>query len=181
MGNSDSLPSLSEIDRLPCQVYFNTDKAEDRLTANPEEFINVMFRPGAPNTGEGLSKITPEDGVMALAGPDLPPTTLLTPDEIKTYANFYRSIGGLNGPLQWYRMGEASFPEFVNVPKEINVKTLFVGAEYDPFSSPAFTAPMTHFIKDLKMKEVKGAGHWVAYEKYAELNAAIEDWLERGI
>jgi pimeloyl-ACP methyl ester carboxylesterase len=47
-----------------------------------------------------------------------------------------------------------------NVNKHIGIETLFVGAEHDPFSGPAFAAPMKNFIKNLTMKEVKNAGHW---------------------
>jgi hypothetical protein len=80
-----------------------------------ERFIDTMFRPGAPNTGEGMAKITAERGIMGLSDGSLPKSTLLTDDEVAYYAEFYRSIGGLNGPLQWYRMGAQSHDEFVRV------------------------------------------------------------------
>lgn len=149
------------------------------MNANKPLFVNTMFRPGRPGAADGLAKITPETGIMALADPDSP-TELLSKEEIAHYVAFYESIGGFNGPLNWYRMGKQSHAEFVGKPKEINIKTLFVGAEFDPFSAPMFTVAMKQYIKDLTLKDVKNAGHWVAYEQHEALNKAIGDWLERG-
>lgn len=57
-------------------------------------------------------------------------------------------------------MRDQSFPEFAGKPKELTCKTLFVGAEHDPFASGPWLEPMKAFVKDTTWKEVKNAGHW---------------------
>ncbi|KXS20048.1 alpha/beta-hydrolase [Gonapodya prolifera JEL478] len=166
---------------LRYQLYFNTDKSEREINARPEDFVNIFFRPGGDAGGIAasvLASIGPEDGngIFELF-PEMTPSTLMTEKEKKAYVDFYKSIGGMNGPLQWYRMGEASFDEFKDAAMVISVDTLFVGAQYDPFSSGPFLEPIKAFFPNLTMKEVKSAGHWVAHERPAEVNEAIESWL----
>ncbi|KAI9003336.1 Alpha/Beta hydrolase protein [Hyaloraphidium curvatum] len=166
---------------LNYQLYFCTDKAEEELNANTDLFIDAFFRPGGPGAEAGAAAITPERGIIEIAkAVNMPRSALLSEKEREAYISFSKSIGGLGGPLQWYRMGEPSFHEFVDhADDNIDVPTLFIGPEFDPFWQDAKSDPMRAHIKDLTMTEIKGAGHWVAYEKPDEVNAIIDGWLEK--
>ena len=147
------------------QRYFNTDKAETDINGDLEGFIDIFFRKGGKDKGgigvEMLAGITPEVSIFEYAAPlNLTKSDLMSEKDVAEYVKFYKSIGGINGPLQWYRMKDQSFPEFVGKDKFLHCKTLFVGAEHDPFASGPWLEPMKAFVKDLTLKDVKDAGHW---------------------
>ncbi|KAJ3336529.1 hypothetical protein HDU93_002632 [Gonapodya sp. JEL0774] len=136
---AEYVPLAVQAQSLPIlryQLYFSTDKAEHDLNSRTAEFVDLFFRPGGEGAGVSaglLARVGPEEGNGLFdLFKDVPPSTLMSDKEKQAYVSFYRSIGGLNGPLQWYRMGEASFDEFKDVERRLDVETLFVGAEH-PF------------------------------------------------
>lgn len=166
------------------QAYYCTDQGQEEIDGDLEAFVHAQFRRGSDRGGiseEMLSKMVPGRHFKDVAKElGLGKTTLLTEQEVKDYVDFYRSIGGILGPLQWYRMGEQSFEEFKDKPKYLDIKTLFVQPEYDPFSQGDWLKPMKKYVRDLKIVRVADAGHWIAFEQHAEMNRVIYEWLEPG-
>ncbi|KAI9030590.1 Alpha/Beta hydrolase protein [Hyaloraphidium curvatum] len=165
------------------QRYFCTDKAEKDINENIEEFIDIFFRYGDPKIGgvtigDMCHAVSPTNGIIDWARSlALPKSTLLSESEAKEYADFYRSIGGINGPLQYYRSGAQSARDFKGKGPGINVKTLFVACEFDPFWKEPYVLG-NQLVPGIEAKMIKGAGHWVAYEKPDELNKVIEEFIE---
>lgn len=59
----------------------------------------------------------------------------------------------------------------------IDIPLLFICATKDAALPPAMSAGMGKGLPQLTRKEVE-AGHWVLWEKPAEVNQHIKDWLE---
>ncbi|KAI9033517.1 Alpha/Beta hydrolase protein [Hyaloraphidium curvatum] len=169
---------------LNYQVYFNSDKAEDELNEQTDLFINFFFSRMTRDFQRGMDMITPTFGVIDSAKANGYPRNdcLLSAEEIEAYKKHMREIGGWGGPLQWYRMGETTYRDFNDGRKlqlEVEVPLLFIGPQFDsPFWKGAASDAMRKHAKDLTLREIAKAGHWVAYEKPDEVNAIISEWLD---
>lgn len=62
--------------------------------------------------------------------------------------------------------------------KTIDVPVLFILATNDLALPPSLSEGMEHFIPHLTRKEVE-AGHWALWQKPAEVNGMLGEWLER--
>ena len=62
--------------------------------------------------------------------------------------------------------------------KTIDVPVLFVQATNDLALPPSLSEGMERFIPHLTRKEVE-AGHWALWQKPAEVNGMLGEWLER--
>ena len=61
----------------------------------------------------------------------------------------------------------------------IEKPALMVTAELDPALPPSMAEGIEKFVPNVEVQNVKGAGHWVLWEKPAECNAHLEKWLAR--
>lgn len=63
----------------------------------------------------------------------------------------------------------------------ITIPTLIVRGADSKISSTEHTKQLADSIPDVQIKEIEGAGHHVAFEKFDEFNATILEFLERKI
>jgi pimeloyl-ACP methyl ester carboxylesterase len=142
------------------------------------QFLNGLYGGRTP-TGEATFSITHGCFFDKLA--NVSPTPLLSKDEIDWYVQRY-AIHGMHGPLNWYRTGELNHADEVEYVEKFvkgwkfECPVLFVSASKDAALPPAMSAGMEVFFKSLKRGEVD-ASHWALWEKPAEVNEYIREFL----
>jgi 3-oxoadipate enol-lactonase len=111
----------------------------------------------------------------ALAGPDAPPRTYARhfPQEQPTQAFLYEQIRALNPPRQ-----EVPAPgPTVEQVRALATPTLLIVGEHDVIAPPALMKMFQGYIPHARLAEVAGAGHSVYFEKPAEFNRLVLDFL----
>ncbi|MBY0421697.1 MAG: alpha/beta hydrolase, partial [Parvularculaceae bacterium] len=78
-----------------------------------------------------------------------------------------------------YRNFNRNWEMMRSVDPVIRKPCLFIGAELDIFLPIELSVGMPDLIPDLEMKTIAGCGHWVMWERPAELNTLLVDWLVR--
>lgn len=112
----------------------------------------------------------------------------LSHDEEAVYREAWSQPGALRGGLNYYRaarMGEQVAAG--GVPEEYEAKitsqtvempTLVIWGEKDSVLLPTLTRGLSEWVPRLRVEIVKGAGHWVPYEKPDEVNRLIRDFVD---
>ena len=148
-------------------------------------FLNGMFGGRGP---KGEIAWEAERGVLLENLPRLARTKLLSEAELEYYASEY-ARHGVHGPLNWYRVREATFVEELEwffggtdgkgEKRETGVRqpVLFVLATKDAALKPSMAERMGERIPRLTRREVK-AGHWALWERSEECNEHIRSWME---
>ncbi|KAI9031510.1 Alpha/Beta hydrolase protein [Hyaloraphidium curvatum] len=159
------------------RTYMASAQAAADLNANPEAMLHVAMRRGAETGGmlRAMSSLKPGTPFAELAAA-IGPSTILTPEEVSTYVAFFRSIGGIAGPLQWIRGGNAVLPP--GTRREILCPALYVAPELGVFSGEPYRADMRRLVPDLEVVEVQGAGSFLHVEMPDVVNEAVLRWLE---
>jgi soluble epoxide hydrolase/lipid-phosphate phosphatase len=102
---------------------------------------------------------------------------LLSSDEAHYYTMEYMR-NGMKGNLNWYRNQKQNYDDELKLGKSsIDIPALFIAASNDAALPPWMSANMEKSIPQLTRKEVE-ASHWALWEKPAEVNGFIRDWLE---
>lgn len=127
--------------------------------------------------------------------PKMGKSRLLSDEEMDFYVTEY-ARHGINGPLNWYRTREANFltelDDFFDGVKtdatkykpggswmdrvKIRQPVLFVHATRDVALPEWMGRGMDGLIPRLTRRKVEGS-HWVCWEKPAEINKILEEWL----
>ena len=154
--------------------------------ADPTKAIKALFRSGAP-AGIGKPSRTAyvrENGGWfrgATEPPDVPrdPEVISEADLAAYAASLTRN--GFFGPSSYYMNHDANaaYADRAVNGGTLEMPTLFIAAEYDftcECTRSNLAQPMRDHCSNLTISEVK-AGHWIAQEKPAEVNAALAHWL----
>lgn len=162
-------------------VQFQTAGAPEALfAADIERFFKIMFRGPVPRAA--WPKITPRvfDLMSRVRdGPDPDVKDLImTSADLQVYVDAYRR-SGFHGGINLYRNMDANYEAMKGVNPVIAAPALWIGAELDLFLPTELADLMTGFVQDLEKHVLAGCGHWVMWEKPAELNARLIDWLAR--
>jgi microsomal epoxide hydrolase/non-specific protein-tyrosine kinase len=162
-------------------VQFQTEDAPEALfEADVERFFRIMFRGPVPRAV--WPKITPRvfDLMSRVrSGPDPDPKDLIMSDtDLAVYVDAYRK-SGFRGGVNLYRNMDANYAAMKGVDPVIRAPALWVGAELDLFLPTELAELMNSFVPDLEKRVIPGCGHWATWEKPAELNAILIDWLAR--
>jgi soluble epoxide hydrolase/lipid-phosphate phosphatase len=144
------------------------------------EFLNAMFGGQGANRERAFDV---KNGYLVKNGPFVKQTMLLSKEELDFYAKRY-AIHGMYGPTSWYRNGpanhedERAFAE--RIEKEgirFTMPVLFVAGKRDGALPPALSQGMEKSFRSLTRGEVD-ASHWALWERPAEVNQFIREWLE---
>ncbi|HYD46862.1 MAG TPA: alpha/beta hydrolase [Terriglobales bacterium] len=104
---------------------------------------------------------------------------IVTEDELAHYSEVFRRTG-FRGGINWYRNIERNNREHPAIgTQKLELPCLMITAEWDAALRPEMAAGMPALCRDLEMKMIPKAGHWVQQELPAELNAILIDWLQR--
>jgi epoxide hydrolase 4 len=112
----------------------------------------------------------------------------LSDTERAAYHEAWGRPGALRGGLNYYRaarMGDqvaaGGVPEEYAAKitsQEVKVPTLVIWGENDVALLPSLTRGLDQWIPDLRVELVPGAGHWVPYERPAEVNRLIRGFVD---
>ncbi|KAJ9651530.1 hypothetical protein H2198_009198 [Neophaeococcomyces mojaviensis] len=185
-----------QVPNFAYQLHFVSGEVEE-VTKSPLEirqFLNSMYgaRTITPDGSRGESAFDATGRVGLHLLPKMGKTKLLTDEEMDYYVHEY-SRHGINGPLNWYRAREAMFLDdldfFFDGPKTdpkdfegkvhgIEQPTLFVFATRDTALQEWMSKNMEDRIPRLTRRTVQ-AGHWALWERPAECNEIIGNWIEK--
>jgi epoxide hydrolase 4 len=113
----------------------------------------------------------------------------LSDEEREIYHEAWGQPGALRGGLNYYRaarMGEQvaaggvpeDYMEKINT-RTVEVPTLVIWGENDAALLPSLTRGLGEWVPRLRVEIVKGAGHWVPYERPAEVNGLIREFVDQ--
>lgn len=170
--------------RLSANHYFirfqEEDAPEKILESDIERFFAMTFRKPAPR--EKWPDLVP--GVYDILarverGRATDPADLvISPEHLALYVEAYRR-SGFRGGVNLYRNIDRNWQIMREVDPRIDRPAMWIGAELDLFVPPETAEGMEKFVPDLEKHVLSGCGHWMMWEKPAEMNALILDWLKR--
>jgi pimeloyl-ACP methyl ester carboxylesterase len=103
-----------------------------------------------------------------------------TDQEIAQYRQAWNQPGAITGGLNYYR---AMFRRFVSgslkrVFKPIEIPTLLIWGEDDPFAVKAVTQGLEKWVNPLRIEQLSGVGHWVQNEAAGKVNELLLSFLQ---
>jgi pimeloyl-ACP methyl ester carboxylesterase len=105
---------------------------------------------------------------------------LASKEEVEFYVDQYVD-NGLRGPMSWYKTRKINFEEEKELldkgKTKVMLPSLMVVALKDVALLPAYSVGMEKYVPNLVKKEVD-ASHWALWEKPAEVNQYIEEFLK---
>jgi epoxide hydrolase 4 len=111
----------------------------------------------------------------------------LTDGELDTYHQAWAQPGAITGGLNYYRaarMGEqvaaGGVPEDYEAKisaQQIDIPTLVIWGERDPALLCGLTRGLSEWVPRVRVEILKGAGHWVPYERPDEVNSLIREFV----
>lgn len=147
------------------------------------EFLNAMYGGQGANRQRAFNV---KEGYLIDNGPFVRPNLLLNKEELDFYAKQY-AIHGMHGPTSWYRNGPANFEDEKELAAKMEkggvqfeMPVLFVAGKRDGALPPALSGGMERWFRSLTRGEVD-ASHWALWERPAEVNRFIREWLEGNI
>ena len=161
-------------------VNFQDSAEADRVFENdPRHFINRMMRKNQL-TREQFGKLPPEHQVVSLLrltkSEQASGDALLTDEELDCYARGF-SRSGFTGPINWYRNWSHNWKQLDGVNQQIDIPTLFIGADNDVLIGLQHIEGMKPLMSDLTIHMLE-CGHWTQQEKPTEVNRLLLDWLQ---
>ncbi|KAE8411331.1 Alpha/Beta hydrolase protein [Aspergillus pseudocaelatus] len=143
-------------------------------------FLNGLYGGATP---EGKFAMDSTRGFDFEVATKLGHTRLLSEEELKYYVEEY-SRNGLQGPCNYYRIRQQSWTNEQSLlaqgKEAISIKcpVLYVHALADLVVNSEMPKAMVPFVPNLTVKEVE-AGHWALWQKPAEVNAFVTEWLQQ--
>ncbi|MEM9168443.1 MAG: alpha/beta hydrolase [Pseudomonadota bacterium] len=162
-------------------VQFQEEGAMEALfTGEEERFFRTMFRRSGPRAvWEKLGPAIYDLPRWFKANLPADPKAMVMGDEdLAVYVDAYKR-SGFHGGLNLYRNIDANWETLKAVPSTIERPALWIGAADDPFLPLEWAVELDDLIPDLEKTLIEKCGHWMMWERPAELNAALLDWLDR--
>ena len=167
------------------QLYFQDEGvAEAEFEADPDTLRKIYWGISGPGVASGMLKAKPA-GATFLQGMQSPETLpeWLPEADLQIYEEAFRK-GGWRGPLNRYRAQSLDHEEREPVAgKHITQPAAFIAGTLDP---------VRHFVPGMDLFAtagaacddfrgttlIDGAGHWVQQERPAEVNAALDRFVD---
>ncbi len=156
------------------------DTPEKLFATDPDRFFHLMFRKPPPR--ERWASLVPQ--VYDLPGrfrdgPAPDAKGVIIPEaDIQVYVDAYKR-SGFHGGINLYRNIDNNWRAMEGREEKISAPSLWIGADLDLFLPPETAEGMEELVPDLERHVVADCGHWIMWEKPAEANALIIDWLKR--
>lgn len=185
-----------QIPNFAYQLHFTSGEIEAHVRSEREirAFLNSLYGARALNAdgSRGESAFDANGRVNLDLLPRMGKSKLLSDDEMDYYVAEY-ARHGINGPLNWYRSREAVYLDdldfFFDGPTTdadkykdsvigVEQPCLYVFATRDMALQDWMTKSMDKRIPRLTRRDVQ-ASHWALWERPAEVNRHIAEWLEK--
>ncbi|HXI88104.1 MAG TPA: alpha/beta hydrolase [Parvularculaceae bacterium] len=156
------------------------DAPEELFESDVERFFRFVFRKPLPR------HVWPAVTPAALALPDrfseggaAPDDQLvLSREDIRVYVDAFRR-SGFRGGINLYRNFDRNWALMEGRDEIVRAPSLWVGADLDMYIPTELADGMDKIVPDLEKRVLSDCGHWMMWEKPAELNAILVDWLGR--
>ncbi|KAI8990332.1 Alpha/Beta hydrolase protein [Pilobolus umbonatus] len=158
------------------QLYLADPRAEKDIDNNVGKFYRRVFR--AYEDDISCTFIDPVTNHLAEGMADVPPSAKLHPKVLDYYIKWC-TIRGARGGLNWYKQTGNDYKHCKDLDPIFRKPTMMVVAEKDAALPPSMSAKMSKYVPDLEMHTVKNSGHWILWEKPAQCNSLLKDWLDR--
>ncbi|MCB2114642.1 MAG: alpha/beta hydrolase [Parvularculaceae bacterium] len=162
-------------------IQFQQEKTPEALfETDIGRFFRLMFR--RPADRADIERLG--DRIFDLPGrfrdgpaPDRA-QVLLSDADIETYVAAYRR-SGFTGGINLYRNIDRNYELMRDVDPVIDKPALMISAQRDYFLPPESADGIEKIVPNVERALIEDCGHWVTWEKPAELNRLILDWLAR--
>ncbi|WDI32452.1 alpha/beta hydrolase [Hyphococcus flavus] len=178
-------PPLAIINkRFGSQHYFvqfqTRDVPEQLFASDPDRFFRLMFQRPPPRDrwAELVPRIYDLPGRFKNAPPPSDNDVIIPPADIQIYVDAYKK-SGFHGGVNLYRNIDRNWEAMEGRDETVRAPALWIGAELDLFLPPESAEKMKDIVPDLESHVIADCGHWMTWEKPAETNALIIDWLKR--
>ncbi|KAJ6164812.1 hypothetical protein N7470_003484 [Penicillium chermesinum] len=158
------------------QVQFASGEVEKVIKTKSEikQFLLSLYGGCTPEREFGFDVTK---GVLFDKLPRLLPSRLLSEAETEYYATEF-ARHGMHGPLNWYRTRKVNHDdELAILGRKIEIPVLFIQALRDGALPPHLGKSMSKTLPNLAIERVDTA-HWALWEKPAEVNAILKNWLQ---
>lgn len=99
-------------------------------------------------------------------------------EDLAVYRENAEQPGALTAMLNYYRAMPWSLLRLAKrVPKKVTVPTLLIWGEQDRALGKELTYGTERFVRDLTLRYVPDASHWVQQDAPDEVNALLKEWL----
>ncbi|KAK4237902.1 Alpha/Beta hydrolase protein [Achaetomium macrosporum] len=178
------VPTEEMVKRLPnfgYQLQWEGTAVEEFVVGKEKvrAFFNALFG-GQPKDGEPIFDVAGGFHLEKFEADKIGDSPLVSKEEVEFYADEYVT-NGLRGPLCWYKTRKINFDEERKLLDEgktkVTVPSLMVVALKDVALLPSMSVGMEKYVPNLVKKEVD-ASHWALWEKPAEVNQYIEEFLK---
>jgi len=163
------------------QLYFQEiGEPEKELERDLSKTFNAVFRTCSDKSENNMMYHTEKalTNRSFIGSREIPPSDLLSPEEITVYVDAYRKTG-FRGPLNWYRNMEANWKWSEKVAeKKIDLPCLMITAEEDPVLTPKVAQGLEKYAPKVQYHNILQCGHWTQQEKPDEVNEKLLAWLK---
>jgi pimeloyl-ACP methyl ester carboxylesterase len=97
--------------------------------------------------------------------------------DIAAYKQALGRPGGLRGPLHYYRAALRHPQDLSASPQSIDVPSLLIWGERDPYLSPSLPERATRWVSDLRIERIPDASHWVQNDVPDRVNRLLIDFF----
>lgn len=163
-------------------VDFQDSRAADEaFAADVPHFFTMLMRRGQVTRAQ-YDTLPKEKKALSLratmARSESGGERLLDDDELAVYVRAFER-GGFSGPINWYRNWSSNWSSTRHLPQQVDLPTLFIGAEDDVIVAPQHIEAMKPHVPDLEIHMLSNCGHWSQQERPRAVNALMLDWLAR--
>jgi len=179
-------PPLKIIEkRLSPKHYFleykyRPDEVADVFAKDPDGFFRLMFR-GVPEgavADETFTFIPTKFEAFLKAGSPPLKGQVLNETDRAVFTQAYTKTGFRSG-MNLYRNIDVNWQLAEGMSDRIAQPVLMISPERDLLLPPQLAEPMKDMVADFTQVRIADCGHWAMWEKPAQINAAILEWLGR--
>jgi pimeloyl-ACP methyl ester carboxylesterase len=154
---------------------------EDGEQIDASQYLLGLRRPDA------IEAVRVDDFAMLEQALDHP---FITAEDLAEYRRAWSVPGAVESALHWYQVEGIAPPDRHRTPSRgnycpdvapqfVEVPTLVIYPEADPYVRPASHAGLEHFVPDLTFRRVKDGTHWIAEQHPDLVNREIRKFLGR--
>lgn len=160
--------------------FQDSDAADRAFAADPVHFFNMMMRRNQVSRQQfdqlpaEMKSVSLLKMMARVEGNGEP---LLTDEERDYFASAFTK-SGFTGPINWYRNWSHNWQQLAGVNQQIDIPTLFIGADNDVLIGLQHIEGMKPLIPDLTI-HMLDCGHWTQQEKPDDVNNLLLEWLQR--
>ena len=102
-----------------------------------------------------------------------------TVEDIARYKEAFRSPGGVTARLNYYRAALRYPNDLWGEPQRVNVPTLVIWGDRDPYLGKHLTADLHRWVADVRVEHLPDVSHWVQNDAPEAVNRLLIDFFTK--